>query len=87
MLDDSCAITYPEEGDDPQEILIVDGRFEIEATRTDALGEYTIVVNGEFADNGMVSGFGTHSRDCPDERNWSAGPGCCSQCERDGWCD
>jgi hypothetical protein len=26
---------------------------------------------------------GTHSRDCPTDRNWSAGPGCCSQCE---WC-
>jgi hypothetical protein len=26
---------------------------------------------------------GTHSRDCPTERNWSAGPGCCLQCD---WC-
>lgn len=83
----SCAITYPEEGDEPQEIPIVDGRFEIVTTRADGLGEYTIVVNGEFADNGTVSGFGTHSRDCPDERTWSAGPGCCLQCQRDGWCE
>jgi len=85
-VQDDCAITYPEEGDDPQEIPIVDGRFEIEATQTDGISAYTIKFSGEFNENGTVSGVGTHSRDCPDERNWSAGPGCCLQCERDQWC-
>jgi len=79
----SCAISYPVEGDDPQEIPIVDGRFEIETTQEDGIGEYTIKFSGEFNENGTVSGVGTHSRDCPTDRNWSAGPGCCSQCE---WC-
>ena len=81
MVQDDCLITYPEEGDDPQEVPIVDGQFTIETTRTDGLGEYTIMVNGEFTENGSVSGVGSHSRDCPDERAWSAGAGCCSQCE------
>lgn len=81
MLDDSCVITYPEEGDDPQEVSIIDGQFTMQATRTDGLGEYTIMVSGEFAENGTVSGVASHSRDCPEGRNWSAGPGCCSQCE------
>ncbi len=79
----SCAIDYPVEEDDPQEIPIVDGRFEIETTRTDAISAYTIRFSGGFNENGTVSGVGTHSRDCPDNRNWSAGPGCCSQCQ---WC-
>jgi len=83
----SCAIYYPVEGDDPQEIPIVDGGFEIETTQTDGIGEYTIRFSGEFNENGTVSGVGTHSRDCPTDRNWSAGPGCCSQCQRDGWCE
>jgi hypothetical protein len=83
MVQDECLITYPDEGDAEQEVPIVDGRFEIEATRTDAIGEYTISVSGEFSENGGVNGVGTHSRDCPDERTWSAGAGCCSQCE---WC-
>ena len=86
MVQDDCLITYPEVGDDPQEIPIEDGGFEIQATRTDAIGEYTIMVSGQFEENGSVSGVGTHSRDCPDARSWSAGPGCCSQCQRDGWC-
>jgi hypothetical protein len=87
MVQDDCLITYPEEGDDPQEIPIEDGRFEIQATRTDGIGEYTIMVSGQFDENGRVSGVGTHSRDCPDDRSWSAAPGCCSQCQRDGWCE
>ncbi len=88
MVQDDCLITYPEEGDDPQEIPIEeDGSFEIQATRTDAIGEYTIMVSGQFQETGTVSGVGTHSRDCPDARSWSAGPGCCLQCQRDGWCE
>ena len=79
----SCAISYPVEGDDPREIPIVDGGFEIETTQTDGIGSYTIRFSGDFNENGTVSGVGTHSRDCPTERNWSAGLGCCSQCE---WC-
>ena len=82
-VEGSCAVNYPVEGDEPQEIPIVDGRFEIDTTQTDGIGEYTIRVSGEFNENGTVSGVGTHSRDCPTDRNWSAGPGCCSQCE---WC-
>jgi hypothetical protein len=82
-VEGSCAVNYPVEGDEPQEIPIVDGRFEIDTTQTDGIGAYTIKVSGEFNENGTVSGVGTHSRDCPTDRNWSAGPGCCSQCE---WC-
>jgi hypothetical protein len=82
-VEGSCAISYPVEGDDPQEIPIVDGGFEIETTQTDGIGTYTIRFSGDFNENGTVSGVGTHSRDCPTERNWSADPGCCSQCE---WC-
>jgi hypothetical protein len=82
-----CAIYYPVEGDDPQEIPIVDGRFEIEATRTAGDQQYTIMVSGEFDENGGVSGVATDSSACPDERAWSAGLGCCTACEREGWCE
>jgi hypothetical protein len=80
MLDDSCVITYPEVGDEPQEVPIVNGQFEFEASRTDLLGPYTITVSGQFSDTGRVNGVATHSRDCPDGRNWFADLGCCSQC-------
>jgi hypothetical protein len=83
----SCAIYYPIEGDDPQEIPIVDGRFQIEATRTAGDLTYTIMVSGEFAENGRVSGVGSDSSACPDDRAWYADLGCCLQCQRDGWCE
>jgi len=82
-----CAIYYPVEGDEPQEIPIVEGRFEIAATRTAGDQQYTIMVSGEFDENGGVSGIATDSSACPDERAWSAGAGCCTACEREGWCE
>jgi len=83
----SCAIYYPVAGDDPQEIPITDGRFEIEATRMVGEQQYSIRVSGEFDETGRVSGVATDSVACPDERAWYADPGCCAQCQRDGWCE
>jgi hypothetical protein len=43
-VQDDCVMTYPEAEDELQEVPIVDGQFTIEATRTDGLGEYTIMI-------------------------------------------
>jgi hypothetical protein len=43
----TCAVDYPVEGDVPQETPIADDKFEVETTRSDGLGEYTIRFSGE----------------------------------------
>ena len=78
-----CVINYPIEGDDPQEIPIVDGKFEVQANQTDGLGDYTVEFSGEFSETGGVTGMASHSRDCPEDQEWQMSPGCCSRCD---WC-
>jgi hypothetical protein len=76
---DICVFGYPMEGEEPQEVPIVDNRFEIEQTR----GDVTIKFSGEFSGSDSVSGVASSTMNCPQDVPWSATPGCCSRC---AWC-
>ena len=70
---------YPMEGDDPQELPILDNKFDIEQTR----GDVTIKFSGEFTGSDSVTGFASTTMNCPEDVPWSASSGCCSRCD---WC-
>ena len=76
---DICGFGYPMEGEEPQEVPIVDNKFEIEQTR----GDVTIKFSGEFGDSNSVGGVASSTMNCPEDVPWTASPGCCSRCS---WC-
>lgn len=76
---DICGFGYPMEGDDPQEVPIVDNKFDIEQTR----GDVTIKFSGEFSGSDSVGGVASTTMNCPEDVPWRASPGCCSRCT---WC-
>jgi hypothetical protein len=80
--DGICGFSYPD-GEEAPEVPIVDNKFEVEMTRTDLDGEYTIRFSGEFNANGGVGGLASSTRNCPMDQSWSAREGCCNICD---WC-
>ena len=76
---DICGFGYPMEGEEPQEVPIVDNKFEIEQIR----GDVTIKFGGEFTSSNSVTGVASSTMNCPEDVPWSASPGCCSRC---AWC-
>lgn len=67
----------------PQEVPIDDNRFEIEQTRTDGIGTFTLKFSGEFTGSDSVSGVASSTRGCPVDESWGATSGCCTSC---GYC-
>lgn len=74
-----CAFGYPLEGEVPQDVPIVDNKFDIEQIR----GDITIKFSGEFTGGDTVGGVASSTMNCPADERWSAKPGCCSGC---AWC-
>lgn len=77
--DGICSFGYPMEGEEPQEVPIVDNKFAIEQTR----GGVTIKFNGEFTGSDSVGGLASSTMNCPMDQAWSASSGCCTRCD---WC-
>ena len=77
--DGICVLGYPEEGEVPQAVPIVDNQFEIETTR----GDIAIKFSGTFTGPDSVNGVASSTMNCPMDQAWSATPGCCTRCD---WC-
>ena len=63
---DICGFGYPMEGEEPQEVPIVDNKFEIEQIR----GDVTIKFRGEFTSSNSVTGFASSTMNCPEDVPW-----------------
>jgi hypothetical protein len=77
---DICGFSYPEVGEQPQPVPIVDNKFQIEDIQA---GDVTIAFSGEFTGSNSVGGVASSTMNCPLDQAWSASPGCCSICD---WC-
>ena len=78
--DGICGFSYPEVGQLPQPVPIVNNRFQIQQIQA---GDVTIKFSGEFTSSNSVGGVASSTMNCPLDQAWGASPGCCSICD---WC-